>query len=48
MIDTMPNCKKFDFNQCDIYGIINSLDNRLIISINMYYRDGNIILYVSI
>ena len=44
LINTISYCKEFSFSRCNINRVINCLDDQSVMTINMSYRYGHLIL----
>jgi len=48
LVNTISYHKKFCFSRCDVYFMMNYLDNWTVMDMNVRYQSGNIVLYTGI
>ena len=48
LVNATSNSKHFSFSVCDVYGMVDSLDNWSIVNMNAYYGGGDLILDTNI
>ena len=48
LVNTTSSSKDLGFSECDIYSMVDSLDNWSIMNMDIHYRGGNLILNTSV
>ena len=48
LINTTSYCKKFCFSRCNIYYMMNCLNDWTVMDMNMKYQSGNMVFYAGI
>jgi len=48
LVDTTSYCEELCFSSCDVYSMMNHLDNWVVMDVDVSYQSSNLILYTGI